>query len=418
MNKMSRQGILIDGEDSAGFPGERSPAEPGGPLPLDHDLAPHLPALAQCSSSRQLERCDLYRRLRPRIDRVLDSLLWENYRRGAPQPAETIRAVAWNVERGTELEGIIRILKEHPSLGRADLLLLTELDYGMARSRNLNVPQEIARALELEYVFAPCYLNLTKGSGLESGVEGRNRQALHGNALFSRHPLRDPCSIPLPNGKDKMKGNEKRLGCQRAVAAVVDHPAGSLLAVSVHLDAHASQRHRGLQMRRILDELDRRYPPLPVLIGGDWNTSTYDSRNAFFSIVGYARRVLMGVRNVLENHYPHPDRWFERHIFRELERRGYGYREFNEPGACTLHYHVKDLAANGRMADWIPGWCFWFINWALARNGGRCSMKLDWFAARGVSPNPGTPPRVVSDVHSPQQLLSDHDPIVVQVRLG
>jgi hypothetical protein len=62
---------------------------------------------------------------------------------------------------------------------------------------------------------------------------------------------------------------------------------------------------------------------LPVLIGGDWNTSTYNSRRAVYSIFGFWRRVMMGSGYFIRNHYPHPDRWFERHLFRELESRGW-----------------------------------------------------------------------------------------------
>ena len=121
----------------------------------------------------------------------------------------------------------------------------------------------------------------------------------------------------------------------------------------------------------------------------------------------------MGVRRVIREHYPHPDRWFERHLFRELERRGFSYRDLNAPGVCTLHYDINDLAANGRMADWIPNWCFWFINWALERNEGRCSFKLDWFAGKDIKPSTEFSPSVISDVNSPDRMLSDHDPIVL-----
>ncbi|HEX8852687.1 MAG TPA: endonuclease/exonuclease/phosphatase family protein, partial [Pyrinomonadaceae bacterium] len=287
-------------------------------------------------------------------------------------------------------------------------------DYGMARSGNRHVAREIAEALGWSYAFAPCYVNLAKGSGLESEATGENAEALHGNAVLSRYPLARAHSLALPNGKDKMRGKEKRLGCQRAVVADVEPPAGMLRVVSLHLDAHSSQRHRQRQMRVVLDHLDTLEPNLPVLIGGDWNTSTYNSSRAVYSIFGFFRRVLMGVRHVIRNHYVYPERWFERHMFRELEARGYSYRELNEPGAGTLHYDVEDLAANTNMADWVPAWCFWWIRWALKENNGRCSLKLDWFAGRDLAPDPATPPRVVGGLRARDGgVLSDHDAIVV-----
>jgi endonuclease/exonuclease/phosphatase family metal-dependent hydrolase len=339
--------------------------------------------------------------------------------RGADVHPGVVRAVAWNVERGSRLEGITDALGSHELLRGADVLLLTELDYGMARSGNRHVAREIAAALGMRYAFAPSYLALTKGNGAEAGAAGENTLALHGNAVLSRYPLRRAWSVALPNGKDKMRGGEKRLGSQRAVVADVEHAAGAFRAVSLHLDAHSSQRHRARQMRVVLDFLDTLGPRLPVILGGDWNTSTYDSSRALFSILGFARRVLMGTGHVIENHYLRPENWFDRHLFRELERRGYGFRDLNERGAGTLHYDVRDLAANTNMADWVPRWCFWWIEWALKGHGGRCSLKLDWFAGRDIEPEPASPPRVVGDLRGPAaEALSDHDPIVLDFRLA
>jgi len=381
---------------------------------LDHDLQPHFSELEKFNSTKALESSPLYARLRPEIERVLASVAQEEFAPASPPlRSPFVRATAWNIERGNRLDSIIEVLGEHPDLGRSDVLLLTELDYGMARSENRFVAREIAERLRLNYAFAPCYINLNKGSGLEVHTAGENQQALHGNALLSRYPLARAHSLALPNGKDKMKGGEKRLGSQRAVIADVLHPAGTFRAVSLHLDAHSTQRHRHRQMKLVLDHLDGLSPRLPVLIGGDWNTSTYNSRRAVYSIAGFFRRVMMGVGHVIENHYLNPARWFERGLFGELERRGYDYRNLEEPAGGTLHYDVKDLATNTNMADWVPGWCFWFINRALAPYNGRCSLKLDWFAGRDLRPDAENRPRVVGGLADDAGRLSDHDAIVL-----
>lgn len=386
---------------------------------LDHALAPHFRALAQFDSTRALKSAPLYARLRPEIERVLNHVVQEDFApdnvRTRASSGDCVRATAWNIERGKRLPGIVRALKDHAILRASDILLLTELDYGMARTGNLFVAREIAEELELNYVFAPCYIALNKGSGLEAGVEGENVQALHGNALFSRFPLRRAHSLELPNGKDKMSGKEKRLGSQRAVVADVQHPRGEFRAVSLHLDAHSTQRHRARQMRLVLEHLSQLKPQLPTVIGGDWNTTTYNSRRATYAILGYFRRVAMGVAHVVEHHYPHPDRWFERKLFSELERSGYSYRELNAPGAGTLHYDVTDIATNTNLGDWVPAWCFPFIRWALARHEGRCSLKLDWFAGRDIVAT--SPPRVVGDLRDDAGALSDHDAIVLDFSL-
>lgn len=383
---------------------------------LDHNLRPYFSELEKFDSTKALEASPLYAQLRPEAERILQAVVQENF---APAPPVNsfdkpfIRAIAWNIERGLRLDNIIRVLKEHPVIKESDVLLLTELDYGMARTGNRFIAREIAEAVGLNYVFAPCYINLNKGSGLEAHTAGENEQALHGNALFSRYPLQNPHSLALPNGKDKMHGKEKRLGQQRAAIADVLLPAGAVRMVSLHLDAHSTQRHRHLQMKIVLDHLESLRPQLPILIGGDWNTSTYNSRRAIYSIAGFFRRVMMGVGHVIENHYLNPARWFERQLFREIERRGYDYRSLNAPQAGTLHYDVKDLAVNTNMADWVPGWCFWFINRALEPYHGRCSLKLDWFAGKGIEPDRDSPPRVIGELKDEAGKLSDHDAIVL-----
>ena len=384
---------------------------------LDHQLQPHFEELACFESTRACESSTLYERLKPDLDRVLGSIELGTVSKAKPMtPQDVVRATAWNVERGIQLDGIVRALRGHPVLSRSDVLLLTEVDYGMARTANRHVAREIAESLGLEYVFAPCYLALNKGAGVEAEVEGENTLALHGNALMSVHPLHRAHSLALPNGKDKMRGREKRLGSQRAVIADVEHPLGMFRAVTLHMDAHSTQRHRHRQMSLLLDHLESLEPSLPVLIGGDWNTTTHNARRALYSILGYGRRVLMGVRQVVSNHYPHPERWFERHLFREIEKRGYNYRDLNVDGGCTLHYSIEDLAANKNMGEWIPGWCFWFINWALEREGGRCSLKLDWFTGRGIRVDLDVAdhgPAILTSVGEGEAPLSDHDPIVL-----
>ena len=407
----------------AGAVNQSAPATAAcSPEALSHNLNQYFAELRQISSTKGLLRSPLYQRIRPEADRVLRAVVQEDFASGAGPPGDCsrVRVTAWNIERGIQLDRVTSALHDHPLLSPSDVFLLTELDHGMARSGNRLVAREIATCLGLNYAFAPCYINLAKGSGLESETQGENTLSLHGNALFARYPLLLAHSIALPNGKDKMSGKEKRLGCQRAVAALVDHPLGRFWAVSLHLDAHSTQNHRWRQMRIVLDHLDRLEPRRPILIGGDWNTSTYNSKRATYSILGYFRRVAMGVKNVIKNHYPYPERFFERRRVRDLERRGYDFRDLNELGACTLHYDVANLALNRNMGEWIPKWCFWFINWALRQNTGnegRCSLKLDWFAGRGIIPAADHKPRVITDVRALGS-LSDHDPILLDFHLN
>jgi endonuclease/exonuclease/phosphatase family metal-dependent hydrolase len=378
---------------------------------LEHQLNQYFPELLEFDSIEETEKSEVYQRIKPEVERILNTVVQEDFAQKVFEKSRIVRALAWNVERGNRFDGIVDALKNHPQLKEKDLLLLTELDYGMARSNNRFVARDLAKELNLNYAFAPVYIALQKGSGIESLVAGENTKSLHGLAMFSKYPMRNAHAVALPNGKDKMLGKEKRLGYLRALVADIEHPAGVFRAVTIHLDAHSSRKHRHLQMKIVLDHLET-LPVLPTIIGGDWNTTTYNAQSANHAIAGYFRRVLMGVKNVVKNHYPHPDRYFEKGLFGELEKRGFDYKNLNETGAGTLHYDMENAAYNTNLGDWVPRWCFPFIFWAANRVGGRVSARLDWFAGKGirVEGKPGT----VGDLIDAEKLpLSDHDAIVL-----
>ena len=376
---------------------------------LEHDLNQYFPALLKFESIEETEKSPLYQKIKPEVERILNALVQENFAPKTISQRETIRALAWNIERGNRFAGIVDALKNHPELKDKDLLLLTELDYGMARSGNRFVARELAQELKLNYAFAPFYVALQKGSGVEEFAPGENTKSLHGLAIFSKFPIKNAHTVSLPNGKDKMLGKEKRLGRLRALIADIEHPNGDFRTVTLHLDAHSSRKHRRMQMRIVLEHLET-LPELPVVIGGDWNTTTYNAQNANRAILGYFRRVLIGVKTVVVNHYPHPDRYFEKGLFGELERRDYDYKNLNEIGVGTLHYDMKNAAYNTNLSDWVPQWCFPFIFWAARRVGGRVSARLDWFAGKRIKIV--GKPKTIGDLRDAEDIaLSDHDAI-------
>jgi len=394
---------------------------------LQHNLSPFFPELSQIPDSKALKKSRLYLKLRPEILKVL-----QGYEMGHFAPTELparpfYRAITWNIERGIVFDGILDTLKNHPVIQSADIFILPETDLGMVRSGNRNIAKELAETLKLNYYFVPTYINLCKGNGTEDHFEGENTLAIHGNAILSRYPMKDFHRIPLHNNKDKMKGKEKRLGHQQALSCTVQFLEKEVRVVCAHLDAHSSKRHRRDQMQTILKYLDL-LPAMPTLFGGDLNTTTYDSSSAFWAIYGFWVRVSMGVRHVIAKHYPYPDRLFERQLFQSFEKHGFDYRSWNAPGACTLHYSVEDLKKIKNLKDIIPNWCFRFIDWALSKNEGRCSFKIDWFAAKGLRPmregldgedkqRKALSPQVISGLRHEGREISDHDAILADFQI-
>ena len=408
-------------------------AQTGPPEVLEHDLNRYFPELLKFESTAELATSAIVEKVRADAERILNAVVVESRPAGAAtgflnateekRPVATARgsdiaALAWNIERGMVFEGIADALENHSDLKDKDVLLLTELDHGMVRSGNRFVAKELAERLGLNYAFAPVYIALQKGSGVESEIAGENTSSIHGLATLSRWPMRNVHAIPLPNGKDKMWGKEKRLGFLRALLTDIEHPAGTFRSVTIHLDAHCSRAHRRRQMRIILDHLDT-LEPLPTLIGGDWNTTTFNSQSSTRAIMGYWRRVFMGPRKVATKHLPYPERYFERSLFADLEKRGFEFRSFNNIGTGTLHYHVESIEKNTNLRDWVPAWCFPFIFWAANRVGGRVSGRLDWFAGKDIKAADGGGPKTIGDLYSSQGMpLSDHDAITLDFSLA
>ena len=172
------------------------------------ELRPFFPTLEKYKSTAELDSSPEFREIEHFIRHVLEC---QDIGGGASRSdlqKDQYRFVGWNLERGIQFDGQLAVLRDHPYLSKADVLLLTETDVGMARSRNRAVAQDLASALGMDYAFVPCYLNLSKGAGTEREFGGRNDLGLHGNAILSRYPIQNVRPVHLKNGKDKMTGRE------------------------------------------------------------------------------------------------------------------------------------------------------------------------------------------------------------------
>jgi hypothetical protein len=95
----------------------------------------------------------------------------------------SIRAVDWNIDRGLSLHVIINFLKET----NADILILQEVDINARRTRRVNIAQEIAQKLQMNYAFGREFEELTQGS--------KASPAYHGQATLSRWSISKPRPI-------------------------------------------------------------------------------------------------------------------------------------------------------------------------------------------------------------------------------
>ena len=183
---------------------------------------------------------------------------------------EALGVLMFNMERGVNLEEIREFLRDCPDIQPFDLILANELDDGCARSGNKNTARELAKAFGLNYAWGLEFIEL---------VNDENEKGFHGNAVFSRWPIRRAGVIRLPEEYNWYFDRQRRIGGRLAVFAELDVGGTPLGAVSIHLENRTHGEGRLHQMQTILEAVRRELPDMPLILGGDLNTNTFDGRD-------------------------------------------------------------------------------------------------------------------------------------------
>lgn len=383
---------------------------------LRHELVPHYPALRAIRTRQQLLRSPLYAQIGAEIERVLGALEHDDCRgpgaAGLLRP-DRIRVAAWNIQRGANLPALRRALLNDPDLALADVLLLVEVDLGMARSGNHNVARELAEALGMRYVFAPSYLVLEDDFG--ENLDGApNTLAFHGCAVLARVPILAAENVDVPELRDKFSSSEKRLGKKRALLCALDLPDGPLHVGAVHLDSNASSAQRARQLAAVLQRATERGAQR-LLVGGDYNSTTYDASGPLALLRDLLHKFFVtGFHGTVRN-YMTPERLYEEPIFATLQAHGLTCEGLNDRSRGTYEYDLNSAYAIEKVRQKVGGLLTRALRRALRRYGGIVPARLDWFAGRGVEALAAG----VIHVREPDgRPPSDHSPIYVDLRIG
>jgi len=271
--------------------------------------------------------------------------------------------LAWNLERCL----FPRDSAAHVAPWAPQVLLLSEMDHGMARTGQRHTTEDMARALGMAYAFGVEFFEMGLGGATERAFceEDENRYGWHGNAILSAVPFEDATMFRLDDhghwfipdaGGD---AGQPRIGGRNAIAAILPGADGPICFVSTHLESNARARHRAKQFDRLMDEVDRFAPDMPVVIGGDLNTG---------------------------NSTPPDDDWRNEPLFERAEARGYGWS--STPAGVTTRPSL--------------------ITPHPARR-----MKLDWLCARRLTCLRNA---VLPSLDATGRPLSDHDAVLATLR--
>ena len=254
---------------------------------------------------------------------------------------EVLRHVVFNIERGQTLHETIDFLNMCPDFKNIDIIYANELDDGAVRSGNCNVAYEIAKSIGMNYAYGLEFIEL---------VNPDDNKGFHGNALFSRWPIRWAKVVHMPEQYNWYYDRQKRIGARVAIVCSLDIGGREVGAVSVHLENRADSEGREAQMAVVYDEIKKSFAPdTPVMIGGDLNTNTFDGND----IPGFTK--LFNDPERLAKHMAAVEK-YER-VLPQAEENGFSYREFS--------------STEGTRRKPMPG-------------GKSMLLKLDWLMARGM----------------------------------
>jgi len=177
--------------------------------------------------------------------------------KGAPakEAPESLKVVSYNIRwrGGEELEELIKLLREDPEIGGAQVIGLQEVDRNKKRTGNVNTARRIADALGMRYAWAA-----------PPSVEGDGEEET-GVALLSSYPLSEVERVVLAN---EGPGGRRRV----AVGATLSVGATQIRVYSVHAETRMPVEKKIEHWRSVLEDLSRYPRARGAIVLGDFNT--------------------------------------------------------------------------------------------------------------------------------------------------
>jgi len=175
-----------------------------------------------------------------------------------PEPVPPIRIATWNVHACVGRDG------RHDPERVASVIV--ELDADIVALQEFTYPASIALEHRSPAVLTTldryvCALGPTRQTTTAQGPERRVVTHCFGNALFTRHPIREVRRIDLSHRRREPRG---------ALAATIEVGGTAVHVLAAHLGLRLSERR--FQVRQILDYLDSVRDTLFIVLGdfNDW----------------------------------------------------------------------------------------------------------------------------------------------------
>ena len=203
-------------------------------------------------------------------------------------PPGSLRIVDWNIDRGLHLQAVIDFLAST----NADIHILQEVDLNARRTHRLNIAEEIARKLQMDYVFGREFEELVQGS--------KASPAYHGQAILAKWPISNPRLIRFSRQSHfwqprwylpRIEPFQERLGGRIALVADINVAGSKLVIYDLHLESRANDELRFSQAQEVLSDAARQDPRCPLVIAGDFNLDASKGAASAFATAGFQEAI-------------------------------------------------------------------------------------------------------------------------------
>lgn len=288
--------------------------------------------------------------------------------RPAVAARSALRVAVLNVAGGADFDAIRGCLARAP-LADVGTLLLCEASWRMPRHRWVEFAPELAAALKMSFVFMPSFGRVGPGGELR----------MVGNAILCARPLEDFRAVPLTRPPFRFY-RHPLVGTHQALLAGIEIDNRRVTLGVAHLERRWSPEGRARQMEDFLSAIGK---AAPVIIGGDFNTTTMDMDRRW--ALARACAAIASRPGQFREPRPHEP------LFARIGEHGFSIDGANVPGVPTFTF--------SRLVP--PRW----------------RPKLDWIASRGIEPLDGSAAVVPARTSILGRRVSDHDFVLCEFRL-
>ncbi len=278
-----------------------------------------------------------------------------------------IKLVAWNIRYCRHVGESAKLLADL----KADVVLLSEMGYGLACSGQQNTAARLAEELGCGYIYGVEFL-----SGNQANDVG-----YRGNVILSRAGFQRSGLIRL-----SVLESERTIGGRVAALTTINVGGTDVVFASVHLENLCSPSQRAQMMQTLLDGIEEYAPGAPAVVAGDLNTSSFAMSRQVLDDPDAIRQLINEDPNRFLNPVSHEP------LFAVARKYGYDWEQCNIISKSTRRCYNTPLSLRG-----------------LDRN-------LDWFLVRGLhASEPVVVDATPADMAWP---LSDHELICLEVKAG